>query len=58
VLHVQEREDHGSPSSPLLKVARDLWVSIFPLFNVERVIPKRVGELLACWEGQLEASTF
>jgi hypothetical protein len=35
------------------EVSRKLWVSIFHLFGVEYVIPRRVVELLATWRGQL-----
>jgi hypothetical protein len=35
------------------EVARELWASIFRLFGVEWVMPRRVIELLACWRGQL-----
>lgn len=35
------------------EVARELWTLIFRLFKVERIMPKRVIELLACWRGLL-----
>jgi hypothetical protein len=37
------------------EVARDLWVSIFRLFGVECIMPRRVVELLVSWRGQLES---
>jgi hypothetical protein len=33
------------------EVARELWVSIFPFFSVELVMPRRVMELSASWRG-------
>jgi hypothetical protein len=35
------------------EVAREFWTSIFCLFGVEWVMPRRVIELLGCWRGQL-----
>jgi hypothetical protein len=33
------------------EVAKELWTSIFSIFGVEWVMPKRVIELLDCWRG-------
>jgi hypothetical protein len=33
------------------EVARDLWSSLFNLFGVDWVIPRRVRELLVSWGG-------
>jgi hypothetical protein len=34
------------------EVARDLWSSLFNLFGVDWVMPRRVRELLVSWGGQ------
>ena len=33
-------------------IAIDLWSMVLGLFGVSWVMPKLVGELLACWQGQ------
>ena len=33
-------------------IAMDLWSMILGLFGVSWVMPKSVGELLACWQGR------
>ena len=35
------------------KVARELWNSVFNLFGVAWVMPRKVVELLWCWQGSL-----
>ena len=34
-------------------MAQDLWDMVFSLFGIQWVMPKRVVELLACWQGRL-----
>jgi hypothetical protein len=34
-------------------VARELWSSVFILFGVSWVMPRRVVDLLTCWQGSL-----
>ena len=36
------------------KVARELWNSVFNLFGVAWVMPRKVVELLWCWQGSLD----
>ena len=33
-------------------IAFDLWYMVFTLFGIHWVMPKIVGELLACWQGK------
>jgi hypothetical protein len=35
------------------EVSRDLWSSLFSLFGVDWVMPRKVGELLMSWGGQV-----
>jgi hypothetical protein len=34
-------------------MARDLWDMVFSLFGIQWVMPRRVVDLLACWQGRL-----
>jgi hypothetical protein len=35
------------------EVVRDLWSSLFYLFGVDWVMPRRLRELLVCWSSQM-----
>jgi hypothetical protein len=37
----------------IVKIVRELWSSIFHLFRVVWVIPKRVREIFVSWRGQM-----
>jgi hypothetical protein len=34
-------------------MARDLWDMVFSLFRIQWAMPRRVVDLLACWQGRL-----
>jgi hypothetical protein len=39
------------------EVPRDLWVSIFRVFGVEWVMPRRLVEFMVSWRGQLQSTS-
>jgi hypothetical protein len=53
VLYVQEEWESIDHLLLHCEVARDLWSSLFNLFGVDWVMPRRVRELLMSWGGQV-----